>query len=385
VRLRFTDGGETVIRPESSLQVQDYYFNQEEPQQDSLVLRLLKGGLRAVTGYVGKRGNQDAYKMQISTATIGIRGTDYSARLCAQDCKENAPSGQPNTTLSVAARVVAVAGQATVTRSADKVVALTTSTPIYSGDVVETGPNAYAVLVFRDNARITVNPNSRFALSRYSYDPTPKAEPASMLVEMLKGGLRFATGLIGKNNPTMVKVRTVTATVGIRGTVFDLVCAPGVSDDTGSEAALGDMPCDQSLFAQTREGTIALASEQGEPILISANQQGRVDGKGTAARALSAAPAYFRNLTTPEPESVQANIDQLFGVSTPPAAEGVFLTVNEGRVQLSQAQQDVTLDAGESAFAGQSLAPVRLFSAPASLNRDPFLSNTMFNANMCRR
>jgi hypothetical protein len=79
-------------------------------------------------------------------------------------------------------------------------------------------------------------------------------------------------------------------------------------------------------------------------------------------------------------------MDQLFGVSaTPDTSNGVFLTVHEGRVVLAQEERDITLDAGESAFAGQSLAPVKLFSAPDLLDRDPFLSGAMFSANMCRR
>ena len=61
VRLRFTDGGETVVRPESSVVVTDYQFIQDAPAQDSLLIRLLKGGMRAVTGAVGKRGDINAY------------------------------------------------------------------------------------------------------------------------------------------------------------------------------------------------------------------------------------------------------------------------------------------------------------------------------------
>jgi hypothetical protein len=62
-----------------------------------------------------------------------------------------------------------------------------------------------------------------------------------------------------------------------------------------------------------------------------------------------------------------------------------LLTVHEGRVVLAQAEKDILLDAGESAFAGRAAVPVRLQSVPPILDRDPFLSTGMFNANMCRR
>lgn len=387
VRLRFTDGGETVVRPESSMVVQDYQYAKEAPEQDSFIFKLLKGGLRAVTGAVGKRGNQNAYQMQVNTATIGIRGTDYSVRLCQKDCGDMVPANHQNSTTPVAARAVQVVGSATVSKGADKGTPLTTDKPLYTGDTVETGPGAYVVLVFRDNARITVNPNSRFVLTRYAYEPEPKGEPNSMFVELLKGGLRFATGLVGKSNPAMVKVRTATATIGIRGTVFDLACAPSVSSDAGSDAEVGSAPCDQALFAQTRDGTISMAGDKGGEILIAAGQSGRVDGPDALARPLSSIPEVFRNQKTPEPEGVTAVLPDLFGVAAPAeTGNDVFVTVHEGRVVLAQEKKDITVDAGESAFiGGRSLVPVKLFTAPTVTNRDPFLSSGMFNASMCRR
>ena len=39
-------------------------------------LSLLKGAMRAITGYIG-RSNRDGYRIETPTATIGIRGTDH--------------------------------------------------------------------------------------------------------------------------------------------------------------------------------------------------------------------------------------------------------------------------------------------------------------------
>jgi hypothetical protein len=49
------------------------------------VLRLLRGAFRTVTGLIGKGAN-DAYQVITPVATIGIRGTDYSAAYCNADC-----------------------------------------------------------------------------------------------------------------------------------------------------------------------------------------------------------------------------------------------------------------------------------------------------------
>lgn len=82
VRLRFTDGGEITLRPATRLVVEDHRFAENKPAEDATVLNLLKGGMRAVTGLVGKRGNQDAYQTRTTAATIGIRGTDYALLVC---------------------------------------------------------------------------------------------------------------------------------------------------------------------------------------------------------------------------------------------------------------------------------------------------------------
>ena len=76
-RVKFTDQGDITLRPGTQLKVDSYAYAQEKPAEDNVALSLFKGALRSVTGLIGKRGNQDAYKLQTATATIGIRGTDY--------------------------------------------------------------------------------------------------------------------------------------------------------------------------------------------------------------------------------------------------------------------------------------------------------------------
>jgi len=49
------------------------------------VLRLLRGAFRTVTGLIGRNAS-DAYSVVTPVATIGIRGTDYSAAYCSGDC-----------------------------------------------------------------------------------------------------------------------------------------------------------------------------------------------------------------------------------------------------------------------------------------------------------
>jgi hypothetical protein len=78
-QVKFTDGGQLTLRPNTQVKVEGYSYDERRPESDGFVMQLFKGGLRSLTGLIGKRGNRDAYKMVTTTATIGIRGTDYSA------------------------------------------------------------------------------------------------------------------------------------------------------------------------------------------------------------------------------------------------------------------------------------------------------------------
>ena len=387
VRLRFTDGGETAVRPDSRMTLQAYSYARDDPQADNLVIGLLKGGLRAITGSIGKRGNIDAYKLTINTATIGIRGTDYTARLCNGDCKTDAEAiarnARPNSGAPVVARLVQLQGPVTVQRDARQV-DLAQGAALYASDRVSTTPGGSAVLAFRDDTRITLNSGTQLALAQYSYD-AEKPERGNMLFQLLSGGLRVATGLIGKAAPRQVKFQTSTATIGIRGTVFDLSCGKADAPEDPPAEDLSGIECSQSLFATTRAGEIVLAGADGRELSVGVGQSGLVPGAGGAARALTTTPAYFNNLATPVPETVDVNLEQLFGTAAPaPDTSGIYLMVREGKVVLAQSGQVLALDAGESAYAGQSLAPIRLSTTPVLLDRDPALSNRAFNFNICR-
>jgi len=74
-QINFIDGSSLTMRPNTQIKVEQYNFAQDRPQDDNSFLRLIKGGLRTVTGLIGKRGNQDAYQIGTNTAAIGIRGS----------------------------------------------------------------------------------------------------------------------------------------------------------------------------------------------------------------------------------------------------------------------------------------------------------------------
>jgi FecR protein len=81
-QINFSDGSAATMRPNTAMKLEAYSFNKDAPQGDNMFMKLLKGELRTVTGLIGKRGNQDSYKIGTSTATIGIRGSSGDTVEC---------------------------------------------------------------------------------------------------------------------------------------------------------------------------------------------------------------------------------------------------------------------------------------------------------------
>lgn len=84
VQIKMVDGAFVAVRPGSSFVVSKYRMA-ENPENHESEFELLKGGFRAITGKIGK-SNKKAYKVKTPAATLGIRGTDYVAMYCENDC-----------------------------------------------------------------------------------------------------------------------------------------------------------------------------------------------------------------------------------------------------------------------------------------------------------
>lgn len=77
-RIKFLDNSEVTLKPETQFKIERFAYEQDKPQNDNAFFSLIKGGLRAVTGTVGKR-SRERTGLNTPTATIGIRGTTYIA------------------------------------------------------------------------------------------------------------------------------------------------------------------------------------------------------------------------------------------------------------------------------------------------------------------
>jgi hypothetical protein len=357
--VELADGTKMSLRPGSAFRVEEMRTG-DKPQDNSAVLSLLKGGLRAVTGFISKR-NPNGYRMNTPVATIGIRGTEFDARLCAADCQKEQQrllSVQPQ----LAARVAFLKGQITARDAKGAVRPVPLNGDLFEGDTVDTGTDGIAVLAFRDETRITLQPNTQFKIERHRY---AEAEPAqdSSLFRLIKGSLRTLTGLIGKRAPERMKLATPVATIGIRGTGFDLHCeghcgaegekaqdnAPAVSRLLRWFIASAHAQNAQGLYASVWNGQIEFQFKGGGSLLLDQGKALFFASANAAPIELKQLPLFLQNPAGPRPDD--KNLPK--SGPLPPAQSnnvkpGLYVSVYEGNTQLSDGKGTQSVGAGQS-------------------------------------
>ncbi|HEY0666440.1 MAG TPA: FecR domain-containing protein [Gallionella sp.] len=95
---------------------------------------------------------------------------------------------------------------------------LSVGSRVYQDDRIFTGALSSVGVTFKDDMRISLGASSSFRITRFAYNPS--TQEGSFLGTVLKGSLRFVTGLLGKVKPESVAVYTPSTTIGIRGTDF---------------------------------------------------------------------------------------------------------------------------------------------------------------------
>jgi hypothetical protein len=85
-------------------------------------------------------------------------------------------------------------------------------------DVLETGADGAVGVTFRDNATVSIGPETQLALDDFVF--APEREQYSFVTKMTRGTMAFVSGTISKLSPESVSVKTPVGTIGIRGTRF---------------------------------------------------------------------------------------------------------------------------------------------------------------------
>ncbi|HSV45245.1 MAG TPA: FecR domain-containing protein [Ramlibacter sp.] len=357
--IKLEDGTRMTVRPNSELVLQQYSYRENAPAGNSMLMQLVRGGFRAVTGLIAK-ASPNAARVQTSTATIGIRGTDFDARLCARDCGGEsariAEAPRPNAPVA-SARVVQLQGPLSAVDAAGQRRRLAEGAAVYPGDLVETEAGTRAVLAFRDESRLTLGASTRFRIDNFVYDERNAGE-GRFLVSILKGTVRALTGLIAKANNRNVGFATSTATIGVRGTGLDISCTGACAGEPGGP--------DTGLTVFTWLGSIVV-SPTGQTAL-----QALLEGQG-----LFISPSGIRLLNSPPPMdgprpdgvNVPGNLFSTEGIND--LNEGLFVFVRDGHIEIATATQILHLGKNEAGFAGADGGTGRPPFIPKFIEFDP--------------
>lgn len=85
IQIRFVDKALLTLKANSKLDISAYQQAKEQGEDEQVVMNLITGGFRTITGSIGK-GDKSAYKVKTPAASIGIRGTNYEV---AQEVEGN--------------------------------------------------------------------------------------------------------------------------------------------------------------------------------------------------------------------------------------------------------------------------------------------------------
>jgi opacity protein-like surface antigen len=99
--------------------------------------------------------------------------------------------------------------------------AIITGDGVAQNQTVEVEPDALGELKLDDDTKLALGPGSKLVLDKFVYDPAKSA--GSVAVNLTKGAFRFVTGTAQKKDYI---IKTPSASITVRGTVFDIYIAP---------------------------------------------------------------------------------------------------------------------------------------------------------------
>lgn len=92
--------------------------------------------------------------------------------------------------------------------------------PVQSKDILRTAANANLEIGFLDATSCKLGPSTELSIEEYRF--VRDQQNSTFKATLKKGKATFATGKMVNDNPENFKITTPTATVGVRGCLFDL-------------------------------------------------------------------------------------------------------------------------------------------------------------------
>ena len=141
---------------------------------------------------------------------------------------------------------------------------------IPADSLIRTGDKSYAVLKFKDDQKVSIQPNTAFHIKEYPHDPKI-AGNGNMIISDFTGGVRIKTGLIGESNQGAFRISTPNATI----------------DTVGSDTEFIVATLNDSLYSQVISGSVSMTNEAGT-VTFTVGQTGLAASRSTLPLAIPA-------------------------------------------------------------------------------------------------
>lgn len=143
-------------------------------------------------------------------------------------------------------------------------------------DDIRTG-NGIMGIGFNDQTKVQIEKNSKLVIDDFVYDAS-KPTKSKLKMKVALGTVKYASGLIAKNNAQSVDIQTPTARIGVRGTAFSMtvdeigkslvILLPNVDGTVGEitvESDIGQVVLNQAYQATT---VGAREKEPSKPVIL---------------------------------------------------------------------------------------------------------------------
>ncbi|MCC6949026.1 MAG: FecR domain-containing protein [Bradyrhizobiaceae bacterium] len=189
--------------------------------------------------------------------------------------------------------------------------ALLAGSEVFAREVVRTGEQSTAQLLFLDETSLSIGPQSEVTLDRFVYDQ--KRGAGSVVLNATRGAFRFASG---SQQSSSYQIRTPVATIGVRGTLFDVYIAKNAQGQWTLVLILVE-----GATSVTFGGKVYDLSKPGQALIISPpGQVQQVNWDSTLFSVVSSVPfPLFGNHWPSDPHWTQITnfpadrVDQLLG------------------------------------------------------------------------
>jgi hypothetical protein len=377
VIIEFKDDSKVTVRPNSNFKVEQF-----DSANKNAKLTVYDGGIRASTGEFAKEGKEN-FQIKTPNSTLkGAKDSDYSIRVCNNNCDDKKDDS--------VAKIVDIKGDVFAENRADKNARprkLSMGAGLNSQDYLISQPNSYALMVFRDGEKITLQANSQLDIVKYDFQKAGKKD--QILLKLATGGMRALTGSIGKKDHSAYAVDTPVATIGIRGTEYETVCI-------GDCVSNGEN--DEGLYSHVTEGAISQTNDSGETVLTQ-GQNGFIANSNIAATEIPTLPSNVGEQINNSPSPNTApDANKVFGSINENGNVGSYVTINKGDGTLESHETKISentnsnfhpitnntivLSEGESSFSGSATnSIVKLQETPNFIVQDetpaPEFANTL--------